>query len=236
MKKIYKSTGKVYQRGYEKPLFSTSTNMSKNSFFEENGYLFVPKMVLNPTQITCPIPLERGQFNYHQNRMDMIEYFEQDGQVDNCTSRYNIPIYRDLHFQVKKEIQEILGMDLYPTYFFDRFYFVGQQLPRHSDRESCEISVSLQISSNNPDNPWPIWFELPDGSKKYVLMNDGDAVIYKGCEREHWRDPLPSRYNKAQRIWKKIKKLPDDTYHHQIFFHFVNANGPLVQWAFDALR
>jgi len=236
MKKIYKSTGGVYQKDYQAPLFKTSTNMSKNPFFEENGYLFVPKMVLNPIEIAHPIPQIRGQLNYYQNRMDMLEYFEQDGQVKDCISRYNIPIYRDLYFQVKKQIQEILGIDLYPTYFFDRFYFVGQQLDRHSDRQSCEISVTLQISSNHSDNPWPIWFELPDGSEKYVLMNDGDAVIYKGCERDHWRDPLPSKYNKVQRLWRKIKKLPDDTYHHQIFFHYVNANGPLVQWAFDALR
>jgi len=96
--------------------------------------------------------------------------------------------------------------------------------------------VTLQISSNHPDDPWPIWFERPDGSESYVLMNDGDAAVYKGCEREHWRDSLPSRYNKAQRLWRKVRKIADDTYHHQIFLHYVDANGPYVHCAFDAVR
>ena len=44
----------------------------------------------------------------------------------------------------------------------------------------------------------PIWFERPDGSESYVLMKNGDAAVYKGCEREHWCDPLESKYGK----WK----------------------------------
>jgi hypothetical protein len=35
-------------------------------------------------------------------------------------------------------------MDLHPTYFYDRFYFPGQQLKRHSDRPACEVSVSYK--------------------------------------------------------------------------------------------
>jgi hypothetical protein len=33
-----------------------------------------------------------------------------------------------------------------------------------------------------------------------------------------------------------VRKLPDDTYHHQIFLHYVNANGPFCHCAFDAVR
>lgn len=230
--KKYKSTGGIYESGYVRSVIPPR-KMSKNELFEKNGYLFLPKLIIDPENLKVPVPTERGQINYYNNRMDKFDHFSEEGQVCGSLARYNIPIYRDLHFLIKKELEKILEMDLYPTYFYDRFYFVGQQLKRHSDRPSCEVSVTLQISSNNPNNPWPIWFERPDNSESYVLMSDGDAVVYKGCEREHWRDPLPSKYNKVQRILKKMK---DDTYHHQIFLHYVDANGPFLQHAFDAIK
>ncbi len=123
-------------------------------------------------------------------------------------------------------------MELLPTYFYDRFYYVGQQLKRHSDRPACEVSVTLQISTNGKE-PWPIWFERPDGSETYVLMKNGDATIYKGCEREHWRDPLQSRYNTWENKWRSFRKQEDDTYHHQIFLHYVDSQGPFVHHAND---
>jgi hypothetical protein len=168
--------------------------------------------------------------------MDKFDYCPEEKQVHGSLARYNIPTYRELHFLIKKEVEKVLQMDLHPTYFYDRFYFVGQQLKRHSDRPACEVSVTLQISSNHPDDPWPIWFQRPDGSESYALMNDGDAVVYKGCEREHWRDPLASRYNKIEKSWRKVNRLKDDTYHHQIFLHYVDANGPYCHCAFDAVR
>lgn len=233
MNKEYKSTGGVYEEGYQRCVKPTR-KMSKNELFEENGYLSLPGLIVNPEFLKVPVPEERGQFNYYNNRMDQVSHVPEEKQVEGSVARYNIPIYRELHYLVKKEIEDILKMELYPTYFYDRFYFVGQQLKRHSDRPACEVSVTLQISSNHPDDPWPIWFERPDGTESYVLMNDGDAAVYKGCEREHWRDPLPSRYNKRQQLWRKVRRLEDDTYHHQIFLHYVDANGPFSHHAGDS--
>jgi hypothetical protein len=213
------------ERAYPDKQTLPSYKMTNHSSFEENGYLFVPKMVLDPESVFCPVPEERGQFNYL--RKDKVIHVPEESQVNGSLSRYNFPPYKELHFAVKKEVEKVLGIDLHPTYYFDRFYFAGQQLKRHSDRPSCEVSVTLQISTNRKD-PWPIWFEKPDGTESFVNMKNGDAVIYKGCEREHWRDPLQSKYNRLQRIFKK-----DDTYHHQIFLHYVNANGPYVSFAFD---
>jgi hypothetical protein len=232
MKKEYKSTGGVYEEGYQRCSFP-SRIMSNNESFEKNGYLFLPGLIVNPDALKVPVPKERGQLNYFNNRMDQVSFTPEEKQVNGSIARYNIPIYRELHYLVKKEIENVLQMQLYPTYFYDRFYFVGQQLKRHSDRPACEVSVTLQISSNHPKDPWPIWFERPDGSESCVIMNDGDGAVYKGCEREHWRDPLSSKYNKKQKFWRKLRKLPDDTYHHQIFLHYVDANGPFVHHAYD---
>ena len=60
--KEYVSTGGVYEDGYQKSVHPTTTNMSKNEFFEKNGYLFMPALVADPENMYCPPPLnERGE-------------------------------------------------------------------------------------------------------------------------------------------------------------------------------
>lgn len=232
----FKSTGGVYPEGYQGCCFPTTTNMTKNELFEKQGYLFIPGMVVDPENLHQDPPLTTegkrfsGQIRYH--RKDKATFTAEE-QVQGSLSKYNDPRYKGLHYLVRKEIEPILGIDLLPTYYFDRFYYTGQTLLRHSDRQSCEISVTLQISTNS-DKPWPIWFERPDGSESCVVMKNGDAVIYKGCEREHWRDPLESKYSKWENRWRTFRNKEDDTYHHQIFLHFVNSQGPFVQFANDA--
>lgn len=234
--KKFVSTGGVYENGYERFVRPTTTNMSKNKFFEENGYIFIPELISNIEDFYCAPPLDEkgnrltGQLKYY--RKDKFVYVPEEKQVNGALARYNVPMYREIHYIVRKKIEEHLGIDLLPTYFYDRFYYVGQQLKRHSDRPACEVSVSLQISTNS-SNPWPIWFECPDGTESYVLMKNGDAAVYKGCEREHWRDPLLSKHSKMKNLWRTIRRKEDDTYHHQVFLHYVNAQGPFVHYAND---
>ena len=232
--KEHKSTGGVYEEGYQR-CASLPRKMSKNESVEKNGYLFVSGIILDPENLYVPLPKVRGQITYYNNRMDKFDYCPDEKQVAGSLARYNIPTYRELHFLVKKEVEKRLEMDLHPTYFYDRFYFPGQQLKRHSDRPACEVSVSLQISTTL-NNPWPIWFERPDGSESYVEMNNGDAVIYKGCEREHWRDAMPDEASWWKKKIAKIKGKEIEQHHHQIFLHYVDANGPYVQCSFDATR
>lgn len=89
--------------------------------------------------------------------------------------------------------------------------------------------MTYQISSNTKE-PWAIFFKTPQGEERGVLLEDGDAILYKGCEIEHWRETLPSNLNFINRLLRK----KDETYHHQVFFHYVRANGPRVHFANDA--
>jgi hypothetical protein len=83
------------------------------------------------------------------------------------------------------------------------------------DRPSCEISATLCLNVNYDVNNyvWPIYI---DGVK--VELNPGDLVIYRGCDIPHWRTPLA---------------LPEKVWHIQGFFHYVDADGPYVDWKFD---
>ena len=214
----------------------TKMEISSREKFDRDGYLFVSNAVVDPINLYCPPPVDNdgqrltGIQKYLKH--NKIEYTPVEEQVGGALARYNHPSYAPLHYIIKKLIQNILQIDLFPTYYYDRFYYVGQELKRHKDRPSCEISATLQISTNREDN-WPIWFQLPDKSEKLVNMKNGDMAIYKGCEREHWREPLQSKYGRVGKFFNQVKKREDDTYHHQIFLHYVNAQGPYVHYAYD---
>jgi len=187
--------------------------------FDTTGYLYVPDAV-DFKSLYCSPPVDKeGQritgIERHFLRQK-TEFNSVEPQVKGSLERYNHPFYKATHYSLMKKIEGILSMDLLPTYYYDRFYYEGQKLDRHSDRPSCEISATVQISTNR-DEAWPIWFQLPDQTENSVSMKNGDMVLYRGCEREHWREPLTGK----------------NSYHHQIFFHYVNAQGPYVHYAYD---
>ena len=53
--KEYKSTGGVYEEGYQRCAMPTR-KMSKNEFFEKNGYLFIPGLIADPENLKVPVP------------------------------------------------------------------------------------------------------------------------------------------------------------------------------------
>jgi hypothetical protein len=72
--------------------------------------------------------------------------------------------------------------------------------------------VSVHISTTLKEC-WPFKIKTPDtyvdkkkkdivlipGEERSLCLDPGDALLYKGCERPHWRDPMPGG--------KKSKKL-----------------------------
>jgi len=224
---------------YEK--FNTATSPTNNEEFDENGYLVV-KNIWDSQDLYVEPPKEKGRYNY-LGKIDKFIYSPIEPQVFGSTSRCHWPPYDYVHSQIRIKLEKILGKKLYNTYHYDRFYNSGQELQNHTDRSSCEISVTIHISSNI-NSPWPIWIKTPDtyddpnkktniikkGENRSIVLDPGDGMIYKGCERPHWRDPLPKEYH---RTWygKKIEK--ENLYYHQVFFHYVLADGIRANYAFD---
>jgi hypothetical protein len=204
---------------------------TENKLFDRDNY-FVVRNIWDPKELFCnQIPDKKGLFSYHGS-VESFDYDIDGEQVVGSSERYNYPDYKQIHYKIGKKIEKIIGRELYPTYFFDRFYFVGQELEAHRDRPACEISLSFHISSNI-NKPWFFEIETPYEEKHRINCAPGDGVIYRGCDALHWRKPLPSRYNKAQRLIRKLQKKKDNTYYHQIFFHYVLANGHRSHFAFD---
>lgn len=223
---------------------NTGTSWTRNEFFEKNGYLVI-KSLWDSQELYRPVPEERGQINYWGKGLEQFTYTEVEQQVEGSLACYWHPQYRSIHSGIRLKLEKELGRKLYNTYYYDRFYFPGQALTRHADRDACEISVTVHISSNLK-TPWPIWIKTPDtyadkkktlitqrGENRSVILNAGDGMVYKGCERPHWREPMPTEHT---RTWygKRVEK--EGLYYHQIFFHYVLADGQRVQCANDMAK
>jgi hypothetical protein len=105
-------------------------------------------------------------------------------------------------------MQSETNLELIPTYAFSRIYSYNADLRPHTDRPSCEVSATIMWGSCGTS--WPIYM---DGQE--CEMEPGDAVIYLGCELEHYR-----------------KNFEGD-WHAQSFIHYVDKNGPFKEYAYD---
>ncbi len=115
-------------------------------------------------------------------------------------------------------IESITRRKLLPTYSFCRLYEEGTALEAHLDRPACELSVRLclgrdfeQCHQTDPDYDWPMF---ADGTP--CPCPPGSAIIYRGMEVSHWREPLRGREQ------------------FQLFLHYVDRDGPHAQeWKYD---
>jgi hypothetical protein len=197
------------------------SSWTRNEDFDKNGCLVI-KDLYNPEILYHPLPEMRGQLNYRSKDLDDFEHVEVEHQVEGSLARYWHPQYRKAHNEIKSAIESIIGRKLYKTYYYDRFYFAGQKLVKHIDRDACEISVSVHISSNLQED-WPFFIKVPSGESIGLSLKPGDAVLYKGCERPHWRYEMPY----------PSKIVEGELYYHQIFFHYVLQDGLRAHFAYD---
>jgi hypothetical protein len=101
-------------------------------------------------------------------------------------------------------IADVVQEPIFPTYAFGRFYKYGNELKAHKDQKACEISATVHL---NGDKKWAIGIKKPNNDAVLVTLEPGEAVIYLGCEAEHWRN-----------------KYEGEEY-TQVFLHYVRARG-----------
>lgn len=139
-----------------------------------------------------------------------------DQQVAGSHSRYADLLMESLLLKLQPSIEYVSGKTLLPTYSYYRVYRPGQDLKPHVDREACEISATVSFGRNYQGATNYNWGMFVEGTE--VVLAPGDAIVYKGCEAEHWREEF---------------KAPEFSYHVQAFFHYVDANGPYKEFALD---
>ena len=175
--------------------------------------------------------------NYFMLKRDAVEYMYNnniiydiglmgtwsDAQIPNTYSHYADPVMETLLIKMLPVMKKHTELDLVPTYSYARLYKNGDELKRHKDRPSCEISTTLNLGGD----PWPIFIdgtgadnvideyknihkpEAPAGTE--VLLDVGDMLVYSGCDLEHWRKPFQGQVC------------------GQVFLHYNHINGPFAQ-------
>ena len=110
-----------------------------------------------------------------------------DEQIPETYSHYADVAMETLLVKLKPLMEKESGLKLNETYSYARIYKKGDVLERHKDRYSCEVSTTLNIWGDE----WPIYLE-PSGEEgkegTKIILNQGDMLIYKGCDVEHWRE------------------------------------------------
>ena len=102
---------------------------------------------------------------------------------------------------------------MFPTYSYFRKYKRDDELRKHKDGPSCEISVSLYLEYEAA-TPWPLWIDGHEAPAA-VPLQPGDAMLYKGVECAHWREPF------------------EGDHLVQVFLHYVDQRGPYAEWKYD---
>ena len=167
----------------------------------QNNYLHVPGFITSDEAL-----LLAQEFKEHCEKFNLPG----DSQAPNSHSMYNfMPFVRLLVEKVPK-VSDLLGEKVLPTYTYARVYKEGSELLRHKDRPACEISLTINLSK---DSDWPICFQRPDNTETSVELAPGDAILYLGCQGDHWRE----KFNGQEYV--------------QLFLHYVKANGAKA-WAF----
>jgi len=167
-----------------------------NTFFKDNKYVVVENAISKDLAkfISEYFLLKRKCFELmtHDRLISpFVDYFGTlgDGQMPNSYSHYADFAMETLLLGLKNIMQEVTGLSLYENYSYARIYKYGDQLSRHKDRFSCEISSTLNLGGD----PWPIYLD-PTGETNNqgveVNLKPGDMLVYRGNELEHWRYPF----------------------------------------------
>lgn len=111
-----------------------------------------------------------------------------DRQVAGRYSCHDEPATQFVHRQLATYVSRIVLLPVRPSYSFVSCYQGGAHLRRHTDRKSCEFTLSLAIEQTD-GTPWPLKLETAGGVEAVACM-PGEAVLFRGT-MPHYRDRLP---------------------------------------------
>lgn len=169
--------------------------------------------------VHLPEFLDKGscaQLTAELKRLVVQKQTTQDVQCPKSEAIHGAQVFDSLLVQLLPHFEVASGKKLLPTYSYARLYAPGDELKNHTDRESCEISATITLGFEG--DVWPIYMgdDMEKSNALEIRMGVGDAVLYRGMEKHHWRE----EYKEGK--WQA-----------QVFLHYVDADGPHKGWKFD---
>ena len=203
--------------------------------YETRGYAILPG-VMSPEVAKAVL------YHFQSDLGNTADSFKQDYVRGPFTERKAFEFYSydyapamTLHWGLTPFLQIATGKELLPTHAYFRVYEKGDVCKIHTDRISCEHSLSLTLAYAD-DKPWDLWVgldylgevkegdpplasQIKDPSRlrfSQARTQPGDAVLYRGVNHLHGRDtPNPNRWSA------------------HLFLHWIDRNGPYRNKAFD---
>lgn len=177
-----------------------------NPMLTENNYVYVPNFI---TPERAKLLANNFENFCKENNL------QGDDQAPESSSYYNYVDFLELLCNSTPEVGEFIGENVLPTYTYSRVYKKNSELLMHTDRDACEISLTIHLDG---DKEWPIYIKNPRGETVKLNLKSGDAMLYLGCEAEHWRE------------------LYDGDKYIQVFLHYVRSRGDKAYAYFDKER
>lgn len=174
-----------------------------NTLLTENNYVYIPGFI-SPERAK----LLANNFESFCEKNNLPG----DDQAPESNACYNYIDFLELLCNSTPEVGEFIGENVLPTYTYSRVYKKNSELLIHTDRDACEISLTIHLDG---DKEWPIFIKNPKGETVKLNLKSGDAMLYLGCEAEHWRE------------------LYDGEKYVQVFLHYVRSRGDKAYTYFD---
>jgi hypothetical protein len=199
--------------------------------YHANGYAFVEGLIPREVaqalleRIEGDVKASNRSFQDFSAKLDLMR----KGTVE--ISGHHYPPLITFLWALTPVVSQLVGRELLPTYDYFRIYTQGDICRLHSDRPSCEHSVSLTLGYSD-GKAWPLdigsvpmtgpdYLKESFGEEPFasIPMQPGDAVLYQGVRFRHGRTmPNPNRWSA------------------HLFLHWVDRDGPHRGNAFDAER
>jgi hypothetical protein len=148
---------------------------------DRNGYAVIPSLL-------PPYLLDVVKDYYRRSIAEGFLRLEDEHAVRYTAHRE--PLAEWLHQQIADILKPILSGRFKPSYSFVCAYTGGAELPRHTDRAQCEVTVSLCVDASPGAERWPLYLESAGGVMVESRLGIGHALVFKGRELPHSRNTL----------------------------------------------
>jgi predicted 2-oxoglutarate/Fe(II)-dependent dioxygenase YbiX len=176
-----------------------------NQFFEKTGFLILKNFISE--ERAKSLSKEFLEF-CEKNPQECLS----DSQVLDTPAKYNYVSFLELLCEKTPEVSKILGESVLPTYSYSRVYKNADILKKHTDRDACEISLTVHLDE---DREWDLLLEDLKGNLQSFTLSHGDALLYSGCVVPHWREQY------------------EGNFYTQVFLHYVKSRGSKTHSYFD---
>ena len=138
--------------------------------FSKNKYIKVESLIPIELAKTCTL---------YAKAMEEHKFKDGDFLAPKSHSVKDDFLMESLLEMLRPKIEEVTGLSLSPTYSYYRVYKAGEKLIEHTDRNSCEISVTLCLGYDYKGKNFKWRISMRDTK---VALEPGDGVIYRGIE------------------------------------------------------